>query len=167
MATQAMSGHMMHEHASAHSNAHHYVKFGLMIGLSFIAMYFLMFSMIDSASSFYNNINMFYMAGLMAAPMAIIEIVLMSKMYPNKQANVGIIVGSVLLLGFFWIGIRNQAAVGDNEFLRSMIPHHSGAILMCTKAQITNPEIKALCKTIVKSQQDEIDQMKAILSKIQ
>jgi uncharacterized protein (DUF305 family) len=24
-----------------------------------------------------------------------------------------------------------QGAVGDDQFLRSMIPHHSGAILMC------------------------------------
>jgi uncharacterized protein (DUF305 family) len=43
-----------------------------------------------------------------------------------------------------------------------MIPHHSGAILMCRQAKITDPEIKSLCQGIEKSQQQEIDQMNAI-----
>jgi uncharacterized protein (DUF305 family) len=35
-------------------------------------------------------------------------------------------------------------AVGDKQFLRSMIPHHAGAILMCEKASIKDAEIRAL-----------------------
>jgi uncharacterized protein (DUF305 family) len=54
--------------------------------------------------------------------------------------------------------------VSDKQFLRSMIPHHAGAILMCEQAPIEDAEIKALCKNIVSSQQSEIDQMKAKLS---
>jgi len=46
-----------------------------------------------------------------------------------------------------------------------MIPHHSGAILMCEQAAITDPEIVALCGDIVKAQRDEIAQMKAILAR--
>ncbi len=34
-----------------------------------------------------------------------------------------------------------QAGIGDKEFLRSMIPHHSGAILMCEQATLTDPEM--------------------------
>jgi uncharacterized protein (DUF305 family) len=45
-----------------------------------------------------------------------------------------------------------------------MIPHHTGAILMCEQAPLQDSEIKALCKNIVSSQQSEIDQMKAKLS---
>lgn len=86
-----MPGHMIGDEKAARTGVHtelgHYTKFAIMVGLSFIAMYFLMFSMIDSMSSFYNNLNMIYMAGLMAAPMAIIEILLMKKMYPNKNLN--------------------------------------------------------------------------------
>ena len=44
-----------------------------------------------------------------------------------------------------------------------MIPHHGGAILMCEQAPLRDPEIKTLCKTIVSSQQQEIDFMKAQL----
>ncbi len=55
-----------------------------------------------------------------------------------------------------------QAGIGDKEFLRSMIPHHSGAILMCEQATLTDPEIKALCRGIVDGQRQEIAQMEAI-----
>jgi len=46
-----------------------------------------------------------------------------------------------------------------------MIPHHSGAILMCREASITDPEIKSLCQMIMEGQQQEIDQMRAILNR--
>ena len=46
-----------------------------------------------------------------------------------------------------------------------MIPHHSGAILMCEQASITDPEIVKLCRDIVESQKKEIAQMEAILAK--
>jgi uncharacterized protein (DUF305 family) len=47
-----------------------------------------------------------------------------------------------------------------------MIPHHSGAILMCEQSPITDPEIVALCAHIVKSQMDEIRQMEKILARL-
>jgi hypothetical protein len=31
-----------------------------------------------------------------------------------------------------------------------MIPHHSGAILMCEQAALTDPDIVALCRQIVR-----------------
>jgi uncharacterized protein (DUF305 family) len=54
-------------------------------------------------------------------------------------------------------------AIGDRAFLRSMIPHHSGAILMCEEARLEDPEVRALCKEIIESQQREIDWMQARL----
>jgi uncharacterized protein (DUF305 family) len=47
-----------------------------------------------------------------------------------------------------------------------MIPHHAGAILMCQKANISDAEIAKLCETIAAGQQQEIDQMKAMLSRL-
>jgi hypothetical protein len=145
----------------------HYRRFGLMVGVSFAAMYILMYAMVNILPNVFNSINQVYMAGLMAAPMAFIEIILMRSMYPDKKRNAVILVGSLLALGFFWAGIRNQIGVGDRQFVRSMIPHHSGAILMCNEAKITDPELKGLCATIVKGQQEEVDQMKAILARLQ
>ena len=68
-------------------------------------------------------------------------------------------------MSFAAIRTRTQAAIGDTEFLRSVILYHSGAILMCEQAAITDPEIVGLCDGIVKSQSEEIAQMKAILAR--
>jgi hypothetical protein len=171
MATEVMGGHShTMDHSKNHSmsamKADHYSRFGIMIALSFIAMYILMYSMVNVFSNAYSNVNQFYMAGLMVAPMAIIEIVLMSRMYPNKKLNAGILIASVLALLFFWTGIRTQLGVGDKEFVRSMIPHHASAILMCNEANISDAQIKALCVEIRGSQQKEVDQMKGILARL-
>ena len=40
---------------------------------------------------------------------------------------------SLVALAVLWILIRQQAAITDRQFLRSMIPHHAGAILMSTR----------------------------------
>jgi uncharacterized protein (DUF305 family) len=48
-----------------------------------------------------------------------------------------------------------------------MIPHHSGAILMCEQASIQDAEIQALCDSIIAGQQSEIDQMETILQRLE
>lgn len=129
-------------------------------------MYILMYAMVNTVDNVFNNFNQFYMAGLMTAPMVLIELFVMRAMFPNKQRNALIIVISIIAALVFFLLIRQQAAISDKQFLRSMIPHHAGAILMCEQASIVDPEIKELCGTITSSQQTEIDQMKAILQRL-
>jgi uncharacterized protein (DUF305 family) len=144
---------------------HHYRRLLLMMVLSFIAMYVLMYAMVDRFADVFNSVNQVYMAGLMAAAMLIIELLVMGGMYPNRQWNMVLVaVGAVALVGF-WLAIRQQAAIGDRQFLRSMIPHHSGAILMCREAKLTDPEIRTLCESIIAGQQAEIDQMTGLLER--
>lgn len=102
----------------------------------------------------------------MTAPMVIFELLLMGMMYPKRKLNICIVTVSVLALIFFWFGIRQQIGVGDEQFLKSMIPHHSGAILMCEKANLTDPQIQQLCQNIISGQQEEITQMREILERI-
>ena len=144
----------------------HYRKLWIMAVLSFISMYILMYAMVNSISNVFNNVNEFYMAGLMTAPMIPIEIFLMRSMYQDQRRNILIVAASVILgLAFFFL-IRQQGAVSDKQFLRSMIPHHAGAILMCEQASLQDAEIQELCKTIISSQQEEIDHMKAKLREL-
>jgi uncharacterized protein (DUF305 family) len=75
------------------------------------------------------------------------------------------IVSALALVGFFML-IRQQTGIFDSQFLKSMIPHHAGAILMCNEAPIEDVEIKKLCETIAAGQQSEIDQMRSILSRL-
>jgi uncharacterized protein (DUF305 family) len=144
---------------------HHYTRLAGMTVLSFVAMYILMYAMVDRLGNVFNNVNQVYMAGLMASPMVLIELLLMGNMYPEKKLNL-IIAGASVVAGIlFFMAIRQQVAVADTQFLRSMIPHHAAAILMCEKAPVQSAEITELCRNIISSQQREIDQMKALLEK--
>ena len=146
-----------------HMQTMHYHHLLIMVVLSFISMYVLMYAMVDTFSNVFMSFNQFYMAGLMTAPMVIIEVVVMGAMYANKRLNTIIIAGSLIALAAFFFFIRQQTLIGDAQFLRSMIPHHAGAVLMCQQASIQDPEIKELCRGIVAGQQSEIDVMKAKL----
>lgn len=141
----------------------HYYRMAAMVGLSFAAMFALMYAMVDRFSNVFSNLNQVYMAGLMAAAMAIIEVVVMWPMYPNTKANIAVVSVSAALLGAIWLLIRSQAGISDRQFLRSMIPHHASAILMCEKAGLRDAEVKKLCQAIESSQQEQIDFMKAAL----
>lgn len=143
-----------------------YYKLFAMSVLSFISMYILMYMMVDRFENVYSNLNQIYMAGMMTMPMIIFEIILMKSMYPSKPANRLIIAISILFLIGFIAFTRWQTEINDKQFLRSMIPHHAGAILMCKEAPITDPEIKSLCQTIMTSQQSEIDWMKNKLNNL-
>jgi len=75
----------------------------------------------------------------------------------------------VLFAAMFVFGIwftRVQLFVGDQEFLRSMIPHHSGALLMCEQASIRDAEIAELCQRIIAGQSAEIEQMNTIMTRL-
>ena len=77
--------HQKNEHAAnkhaAKGHNKHYQKLLIMAVLSFISMYILMYAMVDRVANVFPNINQFYMAGLMAMPMLIIEVLSMSAMY--------------------------------------------------------------------------------------
>lgn len=146
---------------------HHYGHLAIMTVLSFISMYVLMYAMVDRFENVFPNINQFYMAGLMTAPMVIIELIVMRAMYKNMAFNIAILAGSAIALVAFFLLIRQQTAVTDVQFLKSMIPHHASALLMCEKAPISDAGIKNLCKTIITGQQAEIAQMKAKLTALE
>jgi uncharacterized protein (DUF305 family) len=158
----------MHKnHANMKMSEIHYRHLLIMAALAFISMYILMYAMVNTIGNVYNNFNQFYMAGLMTAPMILIELVVMGAMYKDKRRNTLIISATIILGLLFFIFIRQQTAISDKQFLRSMIPHHAGAILMCEHASIQDSEIKELCQNIITSQQAEIDQMKAKLNELE
>ena len=133
--------------------------------LHFIVMYLVMYTMIATLDHFYFNLNNVYMTLMMVTPMALLMLVLMRSMYENKRANLAIAIGAVVIFAGSFYAMRSQAAIGDRELIRGMIPHHSGAILMCENASITDPEIKSLCGEIVAAQRKEIAQMEALLAR--
>jgi len=143
-----------------------YVRLLVMAVLSFAAMYVLMYAMVNTLENVVHNVNQVYMAGLMTAPMVLIERAVMRGMYHDRRLSIFAGGASVLLLIASFVAIRQQTAVSDEQFLRSMVPHHAGAILMCQQAAIADPEIIELCRGITEGQQSEIDQMRAILTRL-
>ncbi|WP_104169307.1 MULTISPECIES: DUF305 domain-containing protein [unclassified Cryobacterium] len=143
-----------------------YLLFWIMMALSFVVMYAAMFTMIDGWGDFRNNLNMFYMTVTMWAPMGIIMLLAMRSMYSNKKANLAmVVIFAILAVGSFG-ATRAQALIDDRQFIDSMIPHHSGAILMCREAALSDPELVALCEEISGGQRSEIEQMEQIRDRL-
>ena len=159
----------MEDHAKpAHSGggSKPYVMMAVNLGLSLLVMYVAMFAMIWSWGEFIQNVNFFYMALVMWAPMGAIMLATMGGMYRNRKLNAALYVAFAAILVLSLVGIRQQSLVGDDQFVRSMIPHHSGAILMCEEAKLTDPEIRRLCREIIQAQKDEIAEMKRIMDRL-
>ncbi|HET8670948.1 MAG TPA: hypothetical protein VFM05_10075, partial [Candidatus Saccharimonadales bacterium] len=114
----------------------HYALLLVMVVLHFFAMYILMYAMVDSFDNIFANFNQVYMAALMSAPMFVIEVALMWSMFHSRTWNLVIITAGIVLFIASFVFIRQQTAIADKQFLRSMIPHHAGAILMCEKAKL-------------------------------
>jgi uncharacterized protein (DUF305 family) len=148
------------------SSARAYWMFGLNLALSLVPMYLAMFTMIDGASDYRNNVNMLYMALTMLAPMGMIMLATMGKMYGNRTLNLALYVGLAVLFFASLFATRRQALVDNQQFVDSMIPHHSGAILMCREAKLTDQELRTLCGEIIKAQRAEIRQMEAIAARL-
>lgn len=142
-----------------------YVQLAVELAVDFAIMYLVMYTMIASLDDFRFNLNTAYMTAMMVAPMAVVMLVAMRSMFPSRRANLIVAGAAVAVFAAGFAAMRTQAAIGDGEFLRAMIPHHSGAILMCREAAISDPEIVALCREIVESQTREIAQMNAILER--
>jgi uncharacterized protein (DUF305 family) len=142
-----------------------YQKLALVISINTVLMFLITYVMIDSIDHFYFNINRVYMALLMAAPMVVLMLLVMRSMYQNKKLNILLYAGFIGLFILIFSLTRTQTPVGNEQFLRSMIPHHSGAILMCEEANLTDQEIITLCDEIVQSQIEEIIEMEEILSR--
>lgn len=142
-----------------------YVKFGIILLVSLAVMWTLSMSMVRTVDHFYYNLSNFWMALLMVSAMAVVMVIGMWAMFENRKANIAMLAGFALLfVGVFALG-RTETFVGNEQFLKSMIPHHSRAILVCQESDITDPEIEELCTEIVDTQQKEIAQMKSILER--
>jgi hypothetical protein len=162
-------GHPGHQQMNSEMQQSNYRMLALNLAISLLIMYLAMFAMIWSADEFFNNSNMFYMALVMWAPMGILMLMMMPMMYPNKKLNIVLLASFALVLILSFLAIRDQTLVGDRQFVRAMIPHHSGAITMCNRASIRDQEIRDICfkpNGIIESQNREIAQMEAILERL-
>jgi len=149
-------------------NGNNYVKFFLMLGLSFVAMYVTMYLNTYEIDHVYFSLTRFYMSCLGIAAMAVIMLSLMLNMYKDKKKNIAIYVGSlVLFLGALGLVRAQSPIIGDVLWMKAMIPHHSIAILTSERANIEDPEVKKLAEDIIKAQKKEIIEMKRMIERLE
>lgn len=144
-----------------------YLKFALMMVVSFIIMYAVMFLNVAETDHVLLSTMRTYMTILMIAPMAVSMMLFMWGMYKNKKANYAILAFAVIVFFGIFTMMRNQTAIGDVQYMKAMIPHHSSAILTSENANIQDPEVKKLAEEIIEAQKKEIAEMKALIEKLE
>jgi uncharacterized protein (DUF305 family) len=126
-----------------------------------------MFLNIDKISDYHTSATRIYMAILMVAPMAVVMILMMGKMYRNKKLNTSIIIGSIVLFAVVLAALRTQTPISDVQYMKAMIPHHSSAITVSKHANIKDSEVRKLADSIIASQEREITQMEGIIKRME
>ncbi|MCP1160918.1 DUF305 domain-containing protein [Bacillus infantis] len=145
----------------------HYARFGLMIAVSTIIMFGLMYLNVFQLDHIFYSETRVYMALIMGSAMAVVMLLFMWKMYKNKQLNYMILAGSALVFAVsLWL-VRSQATIDDTAWMKAMIPHHSIAILTSERAGISDPRVKKLSEDIIEAQRREIEEMKKLIEDLE
>ncbi len=144
-----------------------YWRFAAMIATSTVVMFGLMYLNTYAFEHILWSETRAWMALLMGAVMAVIMLSFMLNMYKKKRVNIAIYIGSIVVFALtLWI-IRSQATVGDAEYMKAMIPHHSIAIMTSERAQITDPRVRKLADEIIAAQRREIAEMKYLINELE
>ncbi len=144
-----------------------YWRFAAMIATSTVVMFGLMYLNTYAFEHILWSETRAWMALLMGAVMAVIMLSFMLNMYKKKRVNIAIYIGSLVVFALaLWI-IRSQATVGDAEYMKAMIPHHSIAIMTSERAQITDPRVRKLADEIIAAQRREIAEMKYLINELE
>ena len=144
-----------------------YTKFLLMLICSAISMYITMYFNTYEFNHVYFSWTRMYMTFIGIGGMAIIMLLFMLDMYPNRMKNTSIILGSIFLMTISTYLVRQQLPINDIKWMKAMIPHHSIAILTSNRANIQDPEVKQLAEQIIKAQEKEIAEMKEMIKRLE
>ena len=144
-----------------------YGKFAIMMATSFIIMYAIMFLNADVFDHVMLSHTRTYMTILMIAPMAFTMLLFMWGMYKDRNTNFTILGLSVIVFIATLVGLRQQTFIGDVQWMKAMIPHHSSAIMVSQKAHLKDPEAIKLAEDIIEAQEREIAQMKKMIYRLE
>ena len=147
-------------------NPNPYPRFFLMLAVSFVVMYAVMYLNTYELDHVYFSLTRFYMTVLMVTPMALIMLGFMRKMYANARRNGLIITGSISVFIAALLMVRAQVFVDDTLWMKAMIPHHSIAIMVSKRADLKDPAVRQLADEIIAAQEREIGEMKTMLARL-
>ena len=135
---------------------------------SFIIQYFFMSTiMASSMANITNSLGKVYLSIIMGLYMMVIEIMMHDHQYDVFSMKYYMIIGC--LLGLFIYLYITQKYITDKEYVKEMVEHHSMALLTSNKIleKTDNYNVSKLAKNIIQKQEDEIRDMKSILTDLQ
>ncbi|HEV2149352.1 MAG TPA: DUF305 domain-containing protein [Longimicrobiaceae bacterium] len=142
-------------------------RFAAMIATSTFIMFFLMYQLVYEADHAMFSLNRLVASFVMGAVMTVVMLGYMWSMYKGIGVKIAVLAGAVLLGGVLLYVNRAQTLIGDTEFMKAMIPHHSIAINNARKAEIRDPRVRELADEIIASQVREIRTMKLLIEDIE
>jgi len=142
-------------------------RFAAMIVTSTFIMFFLMYQLVYEADHLTFSVNRLIASLVMGAVMTLVMLGYMWPMYRGTGVKIAVLAGAALLGGVLLYVNRAQSLIGDTEFMKAMIPHHSIAINNARKAEIRDPRVRELADEIIASQVREIRTMKLLIEDIE
>lgn len=141
-------------------------RFAAMIVTSTFIMFFLMYQLVYTLDHGMLSVNRPIASLVMGSVMTIVMLSFMWSMYKETGTKFTVLVIAALV-GVILLSLnRSQALIGDINFMKSMIPHHSIAINNARKASISDPRVRELADGIIQSQVREIAVMKLLIGDI-
>ena len=142
-------------------------RFFAMIAVSTAIMFPLMYQLVYVPDHAMFSLTRLVSSIVMGCVMSVIMLAFMWRMYAGRTAKLVVLIGSIVI-GAGVLGInRQQSLIGDVDFMKSMIPHHSIAINNARKADIRDPRVRKLADGIIRTQVKEIAEMKLLVADIE
>ena len=142
-------------------------RFAAMIATSTFIMFFLMYQLVYEADHAMFSVNRLVAALVMGSAMTAVMLGFMWSMYEGAVIKMSVLASAIVLGGVLLYVNRSQTLIGDVEFMKSMIPHHSIAINNARKSDIRDPRVRELANEIIASQVREIEEMKLLIDDIE
>ncbi|WP_407492389.1 DUF6692 family protein [Pseudooceanicola sp. MF1-13] len=143
-----------------------YPRFALMIAVSTLVMYGLMYLNTYAFEHVFYSETRAWMAGVMGAAMAFVMMGLMFGMYPKRSVNFAIMGGALVVFALCLYFVRSQVTVSGASYMRAMIPHHSIAVMTSGRANIQDARVRKLADEIIGAQQKEIAEMRWLIQEV-
>lgn len=164
MADEQATGHDEHE---SHGGGMSYWRFGAMIVTSVLVMFVIKYLSTFTWSHVWYSEMRTYMSLMMGGAMGVIMLAFMLAMYRNTRINIAIFAGSIALFAVAYWLMRSQEAVQDQSYMKSMIPHHSIAILTSERSELSDVRVCRLAEEIIMAQRREIKEMEWLIEDIE
>ncbi|WP_181704809.1 DUF305 domain-containing protein [Chthonobacter rhizosphaerae] len=142
-------------------------RFAAMITTSTVIMFFLMYQLVYSWDHALFSLTRLVSSLVMGCVMTAVMLAFMWRMYRPAAAKIAVLAVAIIGCAALLVVNRSQALIGDTNFMKSMIPHHSIAINNARRADIRDPRVRYLADRIIRDQVKEIAEMKMLVDDIE